>query len=51
MGDYVLPDLPYDFGALEPHCSGQIVELHRNVVNWEDVTHRFAAVQSTTIAP
>ena len=28
MADYVLPDLGYDFGALEPHYSGQILELH-----------------------
>jgi Fe-Mn family superoxide dismutase len=28
MTTYKLPDLPYDFGALEPHISGQIVELH-----------------------
>jgi Fe-Mn family superoxide dismutase len=25
---YVLPDLPYDYGALEPHLSGEIMELH-----------------------
>jgi Fe-Mn family superoxide dismutase len=25
---YVLPDLDYDYGALEPHISGQILELH-----------------------
>jgi len=25
---YVLPDLPYDPGALEPHISGRIMELH-----------------------
>ncbi len=25
---YTLPDLPYDPGALEPHLSGQIIELH-----------------------
>ena len=25
---YVLPDLDYDYGALEPHISGQIMELH-----------------------
>lgn len=23
-----LPDLPYDYGALEPHISGEIMELH-----------------------
>ncbi|MBK9179713.1 MAG: superoxide dismutase [Acidimicrobiales bacterium] len=28
MAQYTLPDLPYDYGALEPHYSGQIVELH-----------------------
>jgi superoxide dismutase, Fe-Mn family len=28
MATYVLPDLDYDFGALEPHISGQIMELH-----------------------
>jgi Fe-Mn family superoxide dismutase len=28
MSDYLLPDLSYDPGALEPHLSGQIVELH-----------------------
>jgi len=28
MARYVLPDLDYDFGALEPHISGQIMELH-----------------------
>jgi Fe-Mn family superoxide dismutase len=27
---YVLPDLPYDPGALEPHLSGRIVELHHD---------------------
>jgi Fe-Mn family superoxide dismutase len=25
---YTLPDLPYDEGALEPHLSGRIMELH-----------------------
>jgi Fe-Mn family superoxide dismutase len=25
---YKLPDLPYDYGALEPHISGAIMELH-----------------------
>ena len=25
---YTLPDLPYDPGALEPHVSGEIMELH-----------------------
>jgi Iron/manganese superoxide dismutases, alpha-hairpin domain len=25
-----LPDLPYDFSALEPHISGEIMELHHS---------------------
>lgn len=28
MPRYELPELPYDFGALEPHISGRIMELH-----------------------
>jgi Fe-Mn family superoxide dismutase len=28
MPPYTLPDLDYDFGALEPHISGMIMELH-----------------------
>ncbi len=28
MPSYVLPDLDYDFGALEPHISGALMELH-----------------------
>lgn len=27
---YRLPDLPYDYGALEPHISGVIMELHHD---------------------
>jgi Fe-Mn family superoxide dismutase len=30
MAKYTLPDLPYDYGALEPHVSGKIMELHHN---------------------
>jgi superoxide dismutase, Fe-Mn family len=30
MADYTLPDLPYDFGALEPHYSAEILELHHD---------------------
>jgi Fe-Mn family superoxide dismutase len=28
MKRYELPNLPYDYSALEPHCSGKILELH-----------------------
>jgi superoxide dismutase, Fe-Mn family len=27
---YSLPELPYDYAALEPHISGQIIELHHD---------------------
>lgn len=27
---YVLPDLPYDYGDLAPHISGEIMELHHS---------------------
>ena len=27
---YTLPGLPYDYGALEPHLSGRIMELHHD---------------------
>jgi Fe-Mn family superoxide dismutase len=30
VADYTLPDLPYDYGALEPHISGEIMELHHS---------------------
>ncbi|MGH3916257.1 MAG: superoxide dismutase [Pseudonocardiaceae bacterium] len=30
MANYTLPDLPYDYGALEPYISGQIMELHHS---------------------
>jgi hypothetical protein len=28
MTPYTLPDLPYDYSALEPYISGKIMELH-----------------------
>ena len=30
MAQYTLPDLPYDFGALEPHYSAEVLELHHD---------------------
>ena len=30
MPEYRLPDLKYDYGALEPHISGKIMELHHD---------------------
>jgi Fe-Mn family superoxide dismutase len=30
MPQYTLPDLRYDYGALEPHISGRIMQLHHD---------------------
>jgi len=30
MAEYTLPDLGYDYGALDPHISGRIMELHHS---------------------
>jgi superoxide dismutase, Fe-Mn family len=30
VAEYTLPDLRYDYGALEPHISGRIMELHHD---------------------
>lgn len=30
MQKYTLPELPYDYSALEPHISGKIMELHHD---------------------
>ncbi|PTR39587.1 iron/manganese superoxide dismutase-like protein, partial [Rhodococcus sp. OK611] len=30
MSVYSLPELPYDYAALEPHISGKIMELHHD---------------------
>jgi len=40
---YSLPDLDYDFGALEPHVSGKTVELHHG-------KHHAAYVQNANLA-
>ena len=30
MAEYTLPELPYDYSALEPHISGEIMQLHHD---------------------
>ncbi|MDU4244820.1 MAG: superoxide dismutase, partial [Varibaculum cambriense] len=30
MEKYTLPELPYDYAALEPHISAKIMELHHD---------------------
>ncbi|KAF3912053.1 hypothetical protein ABW21_db0201962 [Orbilia brochopaga] len=49
---YTLPDLPYDYGALEPHISGQIMEVHHTkhhqtyVNGINDAQEKFAAASN-----
>ena len=45
MADYVLPDLPYDYAALEPHISGRIMELHHDKHHAAYVTGANAALE------
>lgn len=46
-----LPDLPYDFGALEPYISGQIMELHHSkhhnayVANYNKALEQYAEAE------
>ncbi|RMZ88154.1 hypothetical protein DV736_g4625, partial [Chaetothyriales sp. CBS 134916] len=48
-----LPDLKYDFGALEPAISGQIMELHHNkhhqtyVNSFNDASEKLAAAEAS----
>lgn len=45
MAEYKLPDLPYDYGALEPHISGRIMELHHDAHHAGYVKKANAAVE------
>jgi Fe-Mn family superoxide dismutase len=51
MAAYTLPDLPYDYGALEPHISGEIMQLHHDkhhntyVTALNDVLEKLAAAR------
>jgi Fe-Mn family superoxide dismutase len=40
MTKYILPDLTYDYGALEPHLSGKIMELHHDKRSFKRVRTR-----------
>ncbi len=44
MADYTLPDLPYDYSALEPSISGRIMELHHSKHHQAYVTGANAAL-------
>ncbi|KAI9880549.1 MAG: hypothetical protein M1830_002248 [Pleopsidium flavum] len=51
-GKATLPDLPYDYGALEPSISGKIMELHHKnhhntyVNSFNDATEKLSTAQS-----
>ena len=45
MADYTLPDLPYDYAALEPHISAKIMELHHDKHHAAYVTGANTALQ------
>jgi len=47
---YTLPDLPYDYSALEPHISGKIVELHHSKHHQKYVTDLNTALDQLTEA-
>jgi Fe-Mn family superoxide dismutase len=44
MAEYTLPDLPYDYSALAPSISGQIMELHHSKHHQAYVTGANAAL-------
>ena len=43
---YTLPELPYDYAALEPHISGKIMQLHHDKHHQAYVTGANAAVDA-----
>lgn len=47
---YTLPDLPYDYTALEPHLSAQIVELHHDKHHAAYVTGANGAIEGLAAA-
>ena len=50
MTDYILPDLPYDYAALEPHISGRIMALHHDKHHAAYVTGANTALAKLTEA-
>jgi superoxide dismutase, Fe-Mn family len=50
MAKYTLPELPYDFSALEPHISGAIMELHHDKHHAAYVTGANAALDGLQTA-
>jgi len=50
VSEYTLPDLPYDYAALEPHLSGQIVEVHHDKHHATYVTGANTAIEKLAAA-
>ena len=50
MTVYTLPDLPYDYTALEPHISGRIMELHHSKHHANYVAGANAALEKLAAA-
>ncbi len=46
MSAYTLPELPYDYAALEPHISGKIMQLHHDKHHQAYVTGANAALDA-----
>jgi len=47
---YTLPELPYDYSALEPHISGEIIELHHDKHHKTYVTEANATLEKLEAA-
>lgn len=47
---FTLPDLPYDFGALEPHIDAQTMEIHHDRHHKAYVDNANAALDGTPLA-
>lgn len=50
MTVYTLPELPYDYSALEPHISGRIMELHHDKHHAAYVAGANAALENLAAA-
>jgi Fe-Mn family superoxide dismutase len=44
---FTLPDLPYDYGALEPHIDAQTMQIHHDKHHQAYVTNANAALEGT----
>ena len=50
MAIYTLPELPYDYAALEPHISGRIMELHHDKHHAAYVAGANSALEALAVA-